>query len=91
MKALFVAVALLAVPALAAEKECAAISEDGGVMHSTKYQVGKLSECREAVKAEVAKAMCKPGDKKVKFQFRTDVADKPSSTSATCPPAEPAK
>ena len=84
MRGLIVAAVLFAVPALAAEKECAGLKEDGTPFLAVKYQVGKLSECRDAVKAEATKTLCKPGDKKVKFQFRNDTADKPSGTSAPC-------
>ena len=91
MKIVFAAAVLLVGAAFAAEKECAAVAEDGTVIHAVKYQVGKLSECRDAVKAEIAKTQCKPGDKKVKFQFRVDTTAKPSGSSAPCPPPEAAK
>ncbi|MHB8875154.1 MAG: hypothetical protein ACYC8T_15820 [Myxococcaceae bacterium] len=82
--AIIVAAVLIAIPALAADKKCAALNADGSVIAEFDYVTGKYGECSDKVKTEAAKALCKPGDKKAKFQFRKDSAEKPRDSFANC-------
>lgn len=89
---------VLAAPAFAQDKTCAAFSEDGKTkIAELKYESGKYGDCLEKLKAEVAKQLCKPGLKKVKFKLSKDGAP-PRDSFAECaagaseakePPAAP--
>jgi hypothetical protein len=83
-KVVVVAVLMLSALALAEDKKCAALAEDGTLIAEAAW-VGKKSDtCKAQVKEEVKKR-CTPETKTVKFQLRLSEGTKPLPSVVTCP------
>lgn len=89
--AIVVAVLMLSALALAEDKKCAALAEDGTVIAEAAWGGKKSDACKALVKEEVKKR-CTAETKTVKFQLRLSEGTRPLPSVVTCPKvAGPAK